>query len=78
MQYLTPGGWHRPDMETNCIGVCELDKTTRQCKGCFRYVDEIAGWRRLTDRQREDIMKRCWNEKKEYLEFFGDSYEDRR
>lgn len=64
-------------METNCVGVCELDKVTRQCKGCYRYVDEIANWRRLTDRQRGDIMKRCWEEKKEYIEFFGDSYENR-
>ena len=54
-------------METNCVGVCELDKVTRKCKGCYRYVDEIANWRRLTDRKRGDIMKRCWEEKKKAL-----------
>ena len=64
-------------MESPCVGVCELDKAERQCKACYRYVDEIAQWRRFTDRKRGDIMKRCWEEKKEYIEFVGDSYEHR-
>jgi hypothetical protein len=27
-----------------CVGICLLDPATRQCRGCLRTVEEIAGW----------------------------------
>ena len=27
-----------------CIGICIMDPRTRQCRGCLRTIDEIAGW----------------------------------
>jgi uncharacterized protein len=27
-----------------CIGICIMDPRTRQCRGCLRTVEEIAGW----------------------------------
>jgi predicted Fe-S protein YdhL (DUF1289 family) len=27
-----------------CLGICIVDPATRQCRGCLRTVDEIAGW----------------------------------
>jgi predicted Fe-S protein YdhL (DUF1289 family) len=27
-----------------CVGICLVDPATRQCRGCLRTVDEIAGW----------------------------------
>jgi uncharacterized protein len=27
-----------------CIGICIMDPRTRQCRGCLRTIEEIAGW----------------------------------
>ena len=27
-----------------CLGICLMDPATRQCRGCLRTIDEIAGW----------------------------------
>jgi uncharacterized protein len=27
-----------------CIGICLIDPATRRCRGCLRYIDEIATW----------------------------------
>lgn len=32
-----------------CIGVCKMEPATGWCGGCFRTIDEIASWSRLTD-----------------------------
>ncbi|KAF0114156.1 MAG: hypothetical protein FD149_1930 [Rhodospirillaceae bacterium] len=31
-----------------CIGVCVMDEETEWCKGCYRTLEEITTWRRLT------------------------------
>jgi uncharacterized protein len=43
-------------METPCINVCVIDQVTRLCAGCGRTIDEIAGWRTLSDGDRRRIM----------------------
>ncbi|MFV0298798.1 MAG: DUF1289 domain-containing protein, partial [Hyphomicrobiaceae bacterium] len=43
-------------METPCNNICTIDPVTRQCCGCFRTIDEIAGWAALTDDERARIM----------------------
>lgn len=35
-----------------CIKVCSIDPATGRCVGCGRSRREIAGWNRMTDRQR--------------------------
>lgn len=32
-----------------CVGVCKMSEATGWCTGCFRRLDEIAGWGRLDD-----------------------------
>ncbi|MBS7808277.1 DUF1289 domain-containing protein [Variovorax sp. PCZ-1] len=27
-----------------CISVCQMDKTTGWCKGCYRTIEEIIAW----------------------------------
>ncbi|KAB2917066.1 MAG: DUF1289 domain-containing protein [Hyphomicrobiaceae bacterium] len=44
-------------METPCIKVCVIDPATRLCAGCGRSIDEIAGWRTMTDIERRRIMR---------------------
>ena len=41
---------------TPCVKVCVVDGESELCLGCFRTLEEIAGWSRLTVEQRETIM----------------------
>jgi predicted Fe-S protein YdhL (DUF1289 family) len=43
-------------METPCIGVCEIDRAARVCRGCARTIAEIAAWSSMTDAERRRIM----------------------
>jgi len=45
-------------MISPCINVCKITPDTQVCIGCFRTLQEIAEWSRLTDTERYDIMKR--------------------
>lgn len=41
---------------TPCVKVCIVDPESSLCLGCFRTLGEIAGWARLEDDQRAEIM----------------------
>jgi predicted Fe-S protein YdhL (DUF1289 family) len=43
-------------MESPCIDVCEIDRATGLCLGCWRTIDEIAGWTAMTSAERRRIM----------------------
>jgi predicted Fe-S protein YdhL (DUF1289 family) len=43
-------------MPSPCIGVCRLSQGV--CEGCGRTKEEIMRWTRMSDEQREEIMKR--------------------
>ncbi|EFO30460.1 YbaK/prolyl-tRNA synthetase associated region [Roseibium sp. TrichSKD4] len=43
-------------MESPCIKLCQIDQATRLCQGCFRSLDEIAGWSRMSDAERSAVM----------------------
>ena len=43
-------------MNSPCIKVCKIAPDTGFCVGCFRTIDEIRLWKKLTDVQRRDIM----------------------
>lgn len=43
-------------METPCVDVCEIERTTGLCRGCKRTVREIASWSSMTDVERRRIM----------------------
>jgi predicted Fe-S protein YdhL (DUF1289 family) len=51
-----------------CINLCEVDKTTQLCKGCYRNIDEITTYSFLDDnskiklngilaKRREELLK---------------------
>lgn len=50
-----PVGPPRP-IATPCVKVCAVDGASGYCLGCRRTLPEIAGWARLTDAERADIM----------------------
>jgi predicted Fe-S protein YdhL (DUF1289 family) len=39
-----------------CIGVCTLDRSGAICVGCFRTLDEIRAWARLSNEQKREIL----------------------
>ena len=48
--------WKRAEVESPCVKLCVVHPEARICVGCFRSIDEIAGWSRLTPDQRRAIM----------------------
>ena len=43
-------------IKTPCVKVCVVDGESGLCMGCYRRLNEVAGWARLTEAEREAIM----------------------
>ena len=41
-----------------CINVCRMDPASQLCSGCFRSLEEIAGWAAASDAERVAILAR--------------------
>jgi predicted Fe-S protein YdhL (DUF1289 family) len=41
-----------------CISVCQMNPGTELCVGCWRTLDEIAGWSRASDANKHTIWAR--------------------
>jgi uncharacterized protein len=41
-----------------CISVCRMDAVSGLCEGCFRSLDEIAGWSMMQDEEKRAV----WHE----------------
>lgn len=48
--------WKRAEIESPCVKLCVVHPEARICVGCFRSIDEISGWSRLSPDQRRAIM----------------------
>ncbi|GAB7564634.1 hypothetical protein LG202_26740 [Methylobacillus methanolivorans] len=46
-----------PQVASPCIGVCALDSERQHCTGCWRTLEEIRGWRTMSDRERLQVLK---------------------
>jgi uncharacterized protein len=53
---MTDDVWRRDEIESPCIKVCVVHPETRLCMGCYRSMDEIAAWSRLSPEVRRAIM----------------------
>lgn len=46
-----------PDyVSSPCINLCQLDADGRFCRGCFRSLDEIAAWSRVSNAEKRAIV----------------------
>ena len=45
-----------PPIKTPCIKVCVVDGESGLCMGCYRRLNEVAGWSRFTDVERDAIL----------------------
>lgn len=41
-----------------CVGICLIDPATRRCRGCLRYIDEIATWYGASPAEKHAILAR--------------------
>ncbi|GHE86795.1 DUF1289 domain-containing protein [Aliiroseovarius zhejiangensis] len=48
--------WKRDEVDSPCIKVCVVHPTARICTGCYRTMDEIAGWSRLSPDARRAVL----------------------
>lgn len=48
--------WKREEVESPCVKLCVVHPEERICVGCFRSIDEISSWSRLTPAERSAIM----------------------
>lgn len=39
-----------------CTSVCTIDRATGLCAGCYRTLDEIAGWIDLSEEQKRMLL----------------------
>jgi hypothetical protein len=44
------------EVPSPCISVCVIDAPTGLCAGCYRTLDEIAGWMGLSPDQRRLLL----------------------
>ena len=51
-----PPVWRRNEVDSPCVNICVVHPTERICTGCYRTIDEIAQWARLTPETRREIM----------------------
>jgi predicted Fe-S protein YdhL (DUF1289 family) len=48
--------WVRDEIESPCVKLCVVHPEERLCVGCFRTIEEIATWSRMTSEERRAIM----------------------
>jgi predicted Fe-S protein YdhL (DUF1289 family) len=48
--------WKREEVESPCVKICVVHPAERMCVGCYRTIDEIAGWGRMTADERRAVM----------------------
>ena len=39
-----------------CVNVCQMNRRTGLCDGCYRTLDEIAVWSRLDDEAKRAVV----------------------
>lgn len=53
---MTDDLWKRAEIESPCVKVCLVDPATGLCLGCFRTLDEIAGWSTMSPEARRAVL----------------------
>jgi predicted Fe-S protein YdhL (DUF1289 family) len=48
--------WKRDEIESPCVQICVVHPETRICTGCYRTINEITDWSRMTPEARRTIM----------------------
>ncbi len=57
--FVLPGSenvWRRDEVDSPCVKVCVIHPEERLCVGCFRTIEEIATWTRMTPEARRQVL----------------------
>lgn len=57
----------KTDIWSPCIKVCLVDPESRTCVGCFRTLEELGRWTKLTGAEREAVRPKLDVRKADYL-----------
>ncbi|MGK2946850.1 MAG: DUF1289 domain-containing protein [Candidatus Malihini olakiniferum] len=49
-----------------CCGVCKTD-ARGFCQGCFRSRSERFSWEKMSDAQKQEVLRLCWQREKQML-----------
>lgn len=49
--------WKRNEVQSPCIQICVVHPAERICTGCFRTIDEITRWSKMTPAERAEVME---------------------
>ena len=49
--------WTRDEIESPCVRICVVHPEARICTGCYRTIDEIGRWSKMTSDERQEIMQ---------------------
>lgn len=45
------------NINSPCINICVINAETGFCAGCYRTIDEITHWQKLTPQQKIDLLR---------------------
>lgn len=48
--------WTRDEVQSPCVRICVVHPEARICTGCYRSIDEIARWSKMSNDERREIM----------------------
>ncbi|MEO1952951.1 DUF1289 domain-containing protein [Thioclava sediminum] len=48
--------WKRAEIESPCVKLCQIHPEARICIGCYRTMEEIGAWSRMTPEARREVM----------------------
>ena len=60
---MTDDIWNRDEVESPCVKICVVHPEARICTGCYRSVEEITVWSRLSPAARQAVMSDLPNRK---------------
>ena len=49
--------WKRDEIESPCVRICVVHPEARICTGCYRSIDEIGRWSKMSADERARIME---------------------
>lgn len=53
---MTDQVWTRDEVDSPCVQICVVHPEARICTGCYRTLDEIARWARMTAEERRAVI----------------------
>ncbi|MBR9651712.1 DUF1289 domain-containing protein [Thalassovita aquimarina] len=48
--------WKRDEVQSPCVNICVIHPQERICTGCYRSIEEITRWSKMSAEERRAIM----------------------